>query len=195
MSAMPADARPDEATAVVETPRLERKRVVIVGGGFAGLAAAHALRHAEAEVVLIDRRNHHIFQPLLYQVATAVLSPAEIAAPIRQLEAKQRNLTVVLAEVTNVDLNSRTAEANCSGVGVLKYSFDYLVVAAGMRPSYFGHDEFAQYAPALKNLNDAETIRSKILSAFELAEETDDSSEKLRQMTFVLVGGGATGVE
>src|SRR6185295_2335224 len=102
MSAMLTDARPDKATAVVETRRPERKRVVIVGGGFAGLAAAHALRHAEAEVVLIDRRNHHIFQPLLYQVATAVLSPAEIAAPIRQLEAKQRNAIVLMAEVTGV---------------------------------------------------------------------------------------------
>src|SRR5439155_7595531 len=187
MSAMLAETRRDEATAVVEASRRERKRVVIIGGGFAGLAAAHALRHSDAELVLIDQRNHHIFQPLLYQVATAVLSPAEIATPIRQLEAKQRNLTVVLAEVTNIDLNSRTIEANCSGVGALKFSFDYLVVATGMRPSYFGHDEFAQYAPGLKNLNDAETIRSKILSAFELAEETDDSSERRRQMTFVLV--------
>jgi len=106
MSAMLADARPDEATAVVETPRPERKRVVIVGGGFAGLAAARALRHADAEVVLIDRRNHHIFQPLLYQVATVVLSPAEIAAPIRQLEAKQRNVSVLLAEVTGVNVLS-----------------------------------------------------------------------------------------
>jgi len=102
MSAMLTDARPAEATVVVETPHPERKRVVIVGGGFAGLAAAHALRRAEAEVVLIDRRNHHIFQPLLYQVAAAVLSPAEIAAPIRQLEVKQRNLGVLLAEVTGV---------------------------------------------------------------------------------------------
>src|SRR6266702_5794832 len=108
MSAMLAETRPDEATAVVEAPRRERKRVVINGGGFAGLAAAHALRRADAEVVLIDRRNHHIFQPLLYQVATAVLSPAEIAAPIRQIEGKQKNLTVMLAEVTEDDLSSRS---------------------------------------------------------------------------------------
>src|SRR5260370_33370958 len=111
MSPMLADARPDEATAVVETPRLERKRVVIVGGGFAGLAAAHALRHAEAEVVLIDRRNHHIFQPLLYQVATAGLSPAEIPAPIRQLEARQRNLRVPLAECPGASPAGRAADA------------------------------------------------------------------------------------
>src|SRR5271163_3139656 len=104
MSAMLADARPDKATAVVETPRPQRKRVVIIGGGFAGIAAARALRRADAEVVMIDRRNHHIFQPLLYQVAAAVLSPAEIAAPIRQIEEKQKNLTVMLSEVTAVDL-------------------------------------------------------------------------------------------
>src|SRR6266853_3058280 len=100
MSAMLAEARPDEATAVVEAPRRGRKRVVIIGGGFAGIAAAHALRHADAEIVLIDRRNHYIFQPLLYQVATAILSPSEIAAPIRQLAAKQKNVSVMLAEVT-----------------------------------------------------------------------------------------------
>src|SRR5499427_1156142 len=110
MSAMLADTRPDGTTAAVETPRPARKRVVIIGGGFAGIAAAHALRHADAEVVLIDRRNHHIFQPLLYQVATAILSPAEIAAPIRQLEAKQRNVSILLAEVTAVDVASRTIE-------------------------------------------------------------------------------------
>src|SRR4029077_19652119 len=114
---------------VVATPHPERKRVVIVGGGFAGLAAAHALRRAEAEVVLIDRRNHHIFQPLLYQVATAVLSPAEVAAPIRQLEVKQRNLGVLLAEVTGVDVASRMIEASSSGVGLRTIAFDYLVVA------------------------------------------------------------------
>jgi NADH:ubiquinone reductase (H+-translocating) len=194
MSAMLADDQ-REAKLPVSAVKSPRPRIVIVGGGFAGIAAARALRRANADIVLIDQRNHHIFQPLLYQVATAVLSPAEIAAPIRQLEAQQRNLRVVLAEVTSIDLNSRTVDANRSGVSPLKFSFDYLVVATGTRPSYFGNDDFAQYAPGLKNLNDAETVRAKILSAFELAEETDEESERLRQMTFVLVGGGATGVE
>jgi NADH dehydrogenase len=183
------------AATLNQMPHRERKRIVIIGGGFAGVAAAHALRHADADVLLIDRRNHHIFQPLLYQVATAVLSPAEIAAPIRQLEAKQRNLNVVLAEVTGVDVDSRTIEASSSGVGIRKIAFDYLVVATGMRPSYFGHDEFARFAPGLKNLSDAETIRNKILSALELAEATEDEDERARQMTFVLVGAGPTGVE
>jgi NADH dehydrogenase len=195
MGAVLAETRPVEATAVVEAPRRERKRVVIIGGGFAGIAAAHALRHADAEVVLIDRRNHHLFQPLLYQVATAVLSPAEIAAPIRQLEAKQRNASVLLAEVTGVDVASRTIEASSPGVGVRKIAFDYLVVATGMRPSYFGHDEFARYAPGLKNISDAETIRAKILGAFEVAAMTEDEGERARQMTFILVGAGPTGVE
>jgi NADH dehydrogenase len=163
MSAMLAESRSNQTTAVVDVPSSDRKRVVIIGGGFAGIAAAHELRHADAEVVLIDRRNHHIFQPLLYQVATAVLSPAEIAAPIRQLEAKQRNAAVLLAEVTGVDLASRTIEAASPGAGVHKITFDYLVVATGMRPSYFGHDEFARFAPGLKSLGDAETIRTKIL--------------------------------
>jgi NADH:ubiquinone reductase (H+-translocating) len=195
MIAMLADSRPEQATAVADAPARERKRVVIVGGGFAGLAAARALRHSDADVLLIDRRNHHIFQPLLYQVATAVLSPAEIAAPIRQLEAKQRNITVLMAEVTGVDIASHTIEASAPGVGVRTIPFDYLVVATGMRPSYFGHDEFAPHAPGLKTLNDAETIRAKILGAFELAATTDDEGERNRQMTFVLVGAGPTGVE
>jgi NADH:ubiquinone reductase (H+-translocating) len=189
------EIRPDAATAVVDAPPRERKRVVIIGAGFAGIAAAHALRHADVEIVVIDRRNHHIFQPLLYQVATAILSPAEIAAPIRQLEAKQRNVTVLLAEVTGVDVASRTIEAASPGAGVRKIAFDYLVVATGMRPSYFGHDEFARYAPGLKNLTDAETIRAKILGAFELAATTEDDDERARQMTFVLVGAGPSGVE
>jgi NADH dehydrogenase len=190
-----AQSHASEALTLASTPDGARKRIVIVGGGFAGLAAAHALRHADAEVVLIDRRNHHIFQPLLYQVATAVLSPAEIAAPIRQLEAKQRNLNVLLAEVTGVDIASRMIQAFAPGVGIRKFAFDYLVVATGMRPSYFGHDEFARYAPGLKSINDAEAIRAKILGAFELAETTEDETERARQMTFVLVGAGPTGVE
>jgi NADH:quinone reductase (non-electrogenic) len=194
MNATLAEIRPGEATAVM-APRQGRKRVIIIGGGFAGIATAQALRHTDAEVVVIDRRNHHIFQPLLYQVATAVLSPAEIAAPIRQLEAKHRNVSVLLAEVTGVDVASRTIEASSRGAGVHKIVFDYLVVATGMRPSYFGHDEFARYAPGLKSLSDAETIRAKILGAFELAAATEDENERTRQMTFVLVGAGPSGVE
>jgi NADH dehydrogenase len=192
--ASPDDEEHEQArpAALGARPKL---RIVIVGGGFAGLAAAHALRHADAEVMLIDRRNHHIFQPLLYQVATAVLSPAEISAPIRQLEVKQGNLSVLLAEVTAVDVESRTIEASSPGVGVRTIGFDYLVVATGMHPSYFGHNEFARYAPGLKSLSDAETIRAKILSAFEFAATTEDESERARQMTFVLVGAGPTGVE
>ena len=182
--------KPAEANA---TPR--KKRVVIVGGGFAGVAAARALRRSDVDILLFDQRNHHIFQPLLYQVATAVLSPSEIAAPIRQLEAKQRNLNVLLAEVKGINPAARAVEVICPGVGSRKLEYDFLVVATGMRPSYFGHDEFARFAPGLKSLNDAEAIRTKILSAFELAELTDDEKERVRQMTFVLVGAGPTGVE
>jgi NADH dehydrogenase len=173
----------------------QRKRVLIVGGGFAGVAAARALKRADVEVLLVDRRNHHIFQPLLYQVATAVLAPSEIAAPIRQIETKQKNLSVLLAEIKAINLGARTVDAVCPGIGNRKLTFDFLVIATGMRPSYFGHDEFARFAPGLKSLSDAETIRTKILSAFELAESTDDENERARQMTFVLVGAGATGVE
>jgi NADH dehydrogenase len=173
----------------------KRKRVVIIGGGFAGIAAARALRRCDAEVVLIDRRNHHIFQPLVYQVATAVIAPADVAAPIRQIEEKQKNLTVMLAEVTAVDLRSRALSVSYSTSRTRKIAFDFLVIAAGMQSSYFGHDEFAAYAPGLKTLNDAEAIRTNILSAYELAELTDDDSERSRLMTFVLVGGGPTGVE
>ena len=175
--------------------RHDKPRIVIVGGGFGGIAAAKALRHCDAEVVVIDRRNHHIFQPLLYQVATAVLASSEVAAPIRLLEAKQRNVCVLLAEVVGVDLGTRSVAANCPGVGIKKVGFDYLVIAAGMQSSYFGHDEYAKYAPCLKTITDAEMIRSKILSAYELAESTDDADERQRQMTFVLVGAGPTGVE
>jgi NADH dehydrogenase len=176
-------------------PVPDKKRVLIVGGGFAGIATARALKRTDVEITLIDRRNHHIFQPLLYQVATAVLSSAEIAAPIRQLEAKQGNLSVLLAEVKGINPGARTVEVVCPGIGSRKLAYDFLVVATGMRPSYFGHDEFARFAPGLKSLNDAEMIRTKILSAFELAESTDDAKERARQLTFVLVGAGPTGVE
>src|SRR5712671_2983318 len=184
-----------ERLPATDAPGVSRKRIVIVGGGFAGIAAVRALKHCDADLVLIDRRNHHIFQPLLYQVATAVLAPSEIAAPIRQLAQKQKNVSVMHGEVIGVDMSSRSVEASCPGVGIRKIPFDYLIIATGMQPSYFGHDEFAKYAPGLKSLNDAETIRAKILSAYELADTTDDESERARQMTFVLVGAGPTGVE
>jgi NADH dehydrogenase len=183
-------ARPSVAEAIPRT-----KRVVIVGAGFAGIAAARALRRSDVEILLIDRRNHHIFQPLLYQVATAVLAPSEIAAPIRQLEAKQKNLSVLLAEVKAIDVRARMVDVICPGIGTQRCEYDFLIVATGMRPSYFGHDEFARFAPGLKSLNDAEAIRTRILSAFELAESTDDEAERVRQLTFVLVGAGPTGVE
>ncbi len=181
--------------AVGDSSRTRRPRIVVIGAGFAGIAAVRALKRSDAEVILIDRRNHHIFHPILYQVATAVLAPAEIAAPIRQLEAKQANLDVMLADVVDLDLTHRTVDAVCPGIGTRKVRFDFLVVATGTRLSYFGHDEFAAYAPGLKNLADAETIRTKILSAFEMAEATDDENERARQMNFVLVGAGPTGVE
>src|SRR5229473_3210611 len=190
-----ASPRAGESSPTAIAPGAKRKRIVIVGGGFAGIAAARALKRCDADVLLIDRRNHHIFQPLLYQVATAILAPPDIAAPIRQLAEKQKNVSVMLGEVTGVDLNSRSVDVSSPGVGVRKIPFDYLVIAAGMRPSYFGHDEFARYAPGLKSLSDAETIRAKILSAYELADITDDESERARQMTFILVGAGPTGVE
>jgi NADH dehydrogenase len=187
--------RQNESLPVAVAPDARRKRIVIVGGGFAGIAAARALKRCDADVVLIDRRNHHIFQPLLYQVATAVLASSEIAAPIRQLADKQKNIDVVLAEVTGIDLTDRWVEATSPRAGIHRIYFDYLVIAAGTRPSYFGHDEFSKHAPSLKNLSDAETIRGKILSAYELAEEDEDENERARQMTFVLVGAGPTGVE
>ena len=187
--------RDSERLPIAGEPGVRRNRIVIVGGGFAGIAAARALKRCDAEIVLIDQRNHHIFQPLLYQVATAVLAPSEIAAPMRQLAYKQKNVSVILAEVIGMDLNSRSLDASYPGVGTRKLQFDYLVIATGMRPSYFGHPEFARYAPGLKNLTDAETIRAKILSAYELADMTDDENERARQLTFVLVGAGPTGVE
>ena len=195
MTAALQETRPREPLLRAQAAPANRKRVVIIGGGFGGIAAARALRRCNAEVVLIDRRNHHIFQPLLYQVATAILAPADIAAPIRQLGEKQKNLDVMFAEVTSVDLKSRLVNVADPTSGTRTIPFDFLIVAAGMQSSYFGHDEFAKFAPALKNLSDAEAIRTKILRAYELAELADDERERARLMTFVLVGGGPTGVE
>src|SRR3984885_8775648 len=175
--------------------RHDKARIVIVGGGFGGIAAAKALRHCDAEVVVIDRRNHHIFQPLLYQVATAILAPSEIAVPIRKLTEKQKNLSVLWGEIKDLNLKSRFVEVECNSVRLKNVSFDYLIVATGVHPSYFGHDEFARYAPTLKTIADAEVIRTKLLTAYEMAEMTDDAEERARQMTFVLVGAGPTGVE
>jgi NADH dehydrogenase len=172
-----------------------RPRVVIVGGGFAGVATAKRLRHANVDVLLIDRRNHQIFQPLLYQVATAVLAPGDIAAPLRQLTQKQSNLSIEMAEVTAVDTDGRTLRARLPNDARVDVSFDFLVLAPGVSPDYFGHDAFAENAPGLKTLSDAEAIRSKILKAYELAEATDDLSDRTRLTTFVIVGGGPTGVE
>lgn len=195
MSVTTTQRRPAGKPSLKAASQTRSPRIVIIGGGFGGVAAARALRKASADVVLVDRRNHHIFQPLLYQVATAVLAPSDVAAPIRQLGRRQRNLSVMLGEATSVDFEARTISVDCPGFDKANLQFDYLVIAAGMRPSYFGHDEYSTYAPSLKTISDAEAIRSKILSAYECAERTDDAAERTRQLTFVLVGAGATGVE
>src|SRR5258706_9403654 len=172
-----------------------RPRVVIVGAGFAGVSAARTLSQAPVDVLLLDRRNHHIFQPLLYQAATAVLAPGDVAAPIRQWAARQKNLTVEMAEITGIDVAGRRVLGRRPGGEALDVAFDFLVLAAGVGPSYFGHDAFARHAPALKTLSDAEAIRSRILSAYEAAETTEDPDERRQLITFVLGGRGPTGVE
>lgn len=169
----------------------QRPRVVIVGGGFGGLAVARGLGRVEADVTLVDRRNHHLFQPLLYQVATAALSPAQIAQPIRTVLRRQANASVVLGEVVAVDRDRRvvrTAEG-------AELPYDHLVLATGASHAYFGHDEWRPFAPGLKTLDDATAIRSRILDAFERAEIAGDPAERAALLTFVVVGGGPTGVE
>src|SRR5882724_782388 len=170
-------------------------RVVIVGGGFGGLAAAKALRHAPVHVTLIDRTNHHLFQPLLYQVATLVLAPGQIASPIRGILSKQENATVILGEVTGVNKDLRCVFVNSVDREGVEIPYDYLVLATGVRHSYFGHNEFEKFAPGLKGLADAVAIRNKILQAFEQAEAEEDPSRHRDLLTFVLVGAGPTGVE
>ncbi len=169
--------------------------IVIVGGGFAGVAAAKSLRHAPVHVVLIDRANHHLFQPLLYQVATSALAPNQIASPIRDILRAQPNATVAMAEVTGVDTEHKWILAGTADRKHVPISYDYLILATGATHSYFGRDEFANHAPGLKTLADAVAIRNKILQAFEQAETQQDTSIHRDLLTFVLVGAGPAGVE
>jgi NADH dehydrogenase FAD-containing subunit len=174
---------------------MAKPRIIIVGGGFAGLAAAKALRKTPAKVILIDRTNHHLFQPLLYQVATSVLTPSQIATPIRSIFRKQKNTTVILGEVTGVDKGQKCVMVSDADRQNVPIAYDYLILATGASHSYFGHNEFAEYAPGLKSLADAEAARNRILQAFELAEAEEDPSRHRDLLTFVLVGAGPTGVE
>jgi NADH dehydrogenase FAD-containing subunit len=169
--------------------------VVIVGGGFGGLAAAKALRRAPVNVLLVDKSNHHVFQPLLYQVATSVLAPGQIASPLRGLLADQENASVMLGNVTGIDPAARRVIVDAGETRGLRIAYDYLVLATGASHSYFGHDEFAHFAPGLKSLADAESLRNHILAAFENAETEEDPGRRQALMTFVMVGAGPTGVE
>jgi NADH dehydrogenase len=178
----------DAHVAVSSTPG--RRRVVIVGGGFGGLQAARALRWADVDVVLVDRRNHHVFQPLLYQVATAGLSPGDIASPIRWILRRQQNVQVLLAEAQRID-----AEAHVLHLDIGQLQYDALIIATGATHAYFGHDAWQAHAPGLKTLEDAGLIRRHLLLAFEQAERTPVQAERTRHLTFVIVGGGPTGVE
>ena len=167
-----------------------RPQVVIVGAGFGGLSAALGLAHAPVDVTVIDRRNYHLFQPLLYQVATAGLAPSQIASPIRSILRRQRNARVLMGRVTGVDSVARSVR-----LGEREIPYDRLVLATGARHAYFGHDEWEPFAPGLKKIDDATDIRRRILSAFERAETSEDPVERRRLLTFVIVGGGPTGVE
>ncbi len=171
-------------------PKISKPQVVIIGAGFGGLYAARALRHADAEITVIDRSNHHLFQPLLYQVATAGLSPGDIAYPIRAVLARQKNAHVLLEEALAIDPLSRKVKLRDR-----ELNYDYLILATGARHAYFGHNEWEAYAPGLKSLEDALEIRRRILVAFEKAERETDPAKRNELLTFVIVGGGPTGVE
>ena len=171
---------------------LKRPRVVIVGGGFGGIAAAQALKHAHVAVTLIDRTNHFIFQPLLYQVATAALAPSDITAPIRWILRHHRNAEVLMAEVREIDPVKRVVRIDDE---LREVPYDYLIIATGSRHAYFGHNEWEPYAPGLKAIEDASEIRRRFLLAFENAEKSEDEREREELLTFVIVGGGPTGVE
>jgi NADH:quinone reductase (non-electrogenic) len=174
---------------------MSQPKIVIVGGGFGGLAAAKALRNVPAKIILIDRTNHHVFQPLLYQVATSVLSPGQIGSPIRGILRNQKNTTVILGEVTGVDKDQKCVFVSDADRENVSIAYDYLILATGVSHSYFGHDEFEEFAPGLKSLAGAVEIRNKLLQAFELAEAEEDPSRHRDLLTFVLVGAGPTGVE
>jgi NADH:ubiquinone reductase (H+-translocating) len=169
---------------------MTRPHIVIVGAGFGGLNAAHALAGAPADITVVDRRNYHLFQPLLYQVATAGLSPAQIASPIRAILRRAANVQVLLGRVSGIDKERRTVALDDRTL-----SYDYLILATGARHAYFGHDEWESVAPGLKKIDDATAIRRRILTAFENAEATDDPETRRRLLTFVVIGGGPTGVE
>jgi NADH dehydrogenase len=171
------------------------RRVVIVGGGFAGLFAARRLGRAPVQVTLIDRAEHHLFQPLLYQCATGILSEGKIASPLRALLAKHGNVEFQLAEVTGIDAAARKLTARRPLGEEIEFGYDYLILAAGVRQSYFGHDEYAAFAPGMKSIEDAMRIRRRVFGAFELAESATDPAERKRWLTFALVGAGPTGVE
>jgi NADH dehydrogenase len=171
------------------------RRVVIVGGGLAGLFAVRALHSAPVQVTLLDRAEHHLFPPLLYQCATGILSEGRIAYPLRELLHKQRNVEFVLAEVTSIDAGQRRVLARRPLGEQIEFGYDYLILAAGVRQSYFGHDEYAAFAPGMKTVEDARRIRRRIFGAFEMAESADDPAERRRWLTFALVGAGPTGVE
>jgi NADH dehydrogenase len=174
----------------MRSQHISNHRVVILGGGFGGLGAALGLKHADADVTLIDRRNYHLFQPLLYQVATGSLSPANIAEPLRNILKKQRNTRVLLAEATDIDVEKREVMLSDGRV-----PYDTLVVATGSSHQYFGHDEWEKFAPGLKTIEDATDMRRRILLAFEAAEREDDAEKRQEWMTFVIAGGGPTGAE
>src|SRR5437763_10534045 len=167
-----------------------RPQIVMIGAGFGGLSAAKGLARTAADITVIDRRNHHLFQPLLYQVATAALSPADIAAPIRGILSRQPNARVLLGAVTEID---RAGHAVL--LGNRRVPYDTLVIATGARDSYFGHDEWRRATCPLKDIEEARTMRRRILLAFERAEDSDDETERRRLLTFVIIGGGPTGVE
>lgn len=167
-----------------------KKKVVIIGGGFGGITAAKYLKHSDAEIILIDKTNHHLFQPLLYQVATSALSPGDIAAPIRAIFHRQMNVRVIMGEVININVNKRKIFLRND-----EFNYDYLIIAIGSHHSYFGNENWEKFAPGLKTLSDALNIREKVLLSFEKAERCKDKDEEAKYITFVIVGGGPTGVE